>query len=671
MTYKILDIVGYYSAKKAIKHKLYCRHLRKEDAKRKAQIEKQIFALEGNQLKRQDDAGDIIVSLTSYGVRVTDTLPYALYSLLQQSRIPNRIVVWLDNVNWNRDKLPEILKHLQSLGVEFYYVDDLRSYKKLIPALKMFPDNIIITVDDDMYCNTRLVEWLLDEYKASNEKCVVGTWAFVEEKINGGYLPYSQWKDKVIAENGQKYSLIGCGGVLYPPHIFDEEIFNEDVFMKLAPYADDLWFWAMEKRLGIPVRLVPNARYGLNTPINKVDSYDPFKEGSLFYINEVLGNNNAQFKRLIDYYHLGTVTDERISAPRTKLVYVLTCSPNGTYIEQALMSVWSARYHNPNAHIVLLVDDKTDKLLTGKRAELLNYITEKIVVPFDDENASMKYRSRWIKTSVRQLIDGDFLYIDSDTLICGSLNAIDDFDCEIGATWESHLLVEDFCDDLMKSASEATIQVGVDLNHEKEYFSSGVLYVKDSPTTHQIYEQWHKNWEEGFNNGLSIDQPALAKANIDLGYVIKRIPDIYNCIVFTQNTFTAQALILHIASYQNPSFLFTDIALGYIKTEGLTDWIKDSVLRSCDSMLPFDYVVRHSSFWKRLYWIKMVARDAKTMKKNFPELLDGFPMQSSLKNKVIWLFKHRLYITGAVVWMSWKRINVLRKHGLKANVCHK
>lgn len=333
------------------------------------------------------------------------------------------------------------------------------------------------------------------------------------------------------------------------------------------------------------------------------------------------------------------------------------------------MSVWSARYHNPNAHIVLLVDDKTDKLLTGKRATLLDYITEKIVVPFEDENASMKYRSRWIKTSARQLIDGDFLYIDSDTLICGNLEAIDDFNCEIGATWESHLLVEDFCDSLKNKAVSECQHLGIDLIAEKEYFSSGVLYVKDSSTTHQVYEHWHKNWEEGFEKGLSIDQPALAKANRDLGYVIQCIPDIYNCIVFTQNTFTDQALILHIASYQNPSYLFTDKVLDYIKTEGLTDWIKESILHPCDSMLPFDYVVRHSSFGKRLFWIKTIVRNAKTIKKNLPALLDDFPMQSSYKNMVIWLFKHCLYLTGATVWMIWKRIYVLRKKGLKANIC--
>jgi hypothetical protein len=56
---------------------------------------------------------------------------------------------------------------------------------------------------------------------------------------------------------------------------------------------------------------------------------------------------------------------------KTKLVYVLTCAKEATYIEQALISIWSARYHNPDAHIVMLVNDKTNGLLVRKRAEVL------------------------------------------------------------------------------------------------------------------------------------------------------------------------------------------------------------------------------------------------------------------------------------------------------------
>ena len=136
MAYKILDFIGYYRIKKNVKHRTFCRKLQNEDALRKQEVRKAVEAMQGVQLKKNGDASDIIVSLTSYGVRVEDTLPYTLYSLLRQTNMPNRIIVWLDNVNWSEEKLPDILKKLQSLGVEFYFVEDLRSYKKLIPALK-------------------------------------------------------------------------------------------------------------------------------------------------------------------------------------------------------------------------------------------------------------------------------------------------------------------------------------------------------------------------------------------------------------------------------------------------------------------------------------------------------------------------------------------------------
>ena len=129
---------------------------------------------------------------------------------------------------------------------------------------------------------------------------------------------------------------------------------------------------------------------------------------------------------------------------KTKLVYVLTCAPEGNYIEQALMSVWSARHWNPDAHIVLITDNLTDQLFVGKRAEILDYISEKIVVPFEDDSLSMVYRSRWLKTSVRQLIKGDFLFIDCDTIVCKSLAGGDSFDKEICAVRDSNV---DFKDD--------------------------------------------------------------------------------------------------------------------------------------------------------------------------------------------------------------------------------
>ena len=303
MAYKILKIIGYSRIKKNLKHHVFRRKIKKEDTHRKLEVRDAINTLSGIQLRKNGDESDIIVSLTSYGLRVNDTLPYTLYSLLQQTLKPNRIIVWLDNVNWDNNNLPEILKKLQSLGVEFFFVPDIRSYKKLIPALKMFPDNVIITVDDDCYYNERTIEWLLSCYSVSDQKTIIGTWGFSPSISGFSYNKYSSWKIETDT-NKTDVSLIGRGGILYPPRVFDEEIQNESVFTKLAPTADDIWFWAMEKRAGLKTRLTTNNGFELHPPINRIDILEPNREGSLYFINEINGKNDEQFTLLIDYYHI-------------------------------------------------------------------------------------------------------------------------------------------------------------------------------------------------------------------------------------------------------------------------------------------------------------------------------------------------------------------------------
>jgi hypothetical protein len=48
----------------------------------------------------------------------------------------------------------------------------------------------------------------------------------------------------------------GVGLALYPNNSFVSELFNRDKFLKLAPYADDVWFWAMEVVSGLRVKAV-------------------------------------------------------------------------------------------------------------------------------------------------------------------------------------------------------------------------------------------------------------------------------------------------------------------------------------------------------------------------------------------------------------------------------
>lgn len=356
---------------------------------------------------------------------------------------------------------------------------------------------------------------------------------------------------------------------------------------------------------------------------------------------------------------------------KTKLVYVLTCAPEATYIEQALMAVWSARYWNPDAHIVLMVDDKTDALLIGKRGEILNYISEKILIPFEDESMTPMYRSRWIKTQVRQMIKGDFMFVDCDTITQRSLSDIDNFDCEVGAVLESHLPVTEFCDALHRSAQNANEKIGVDIDVEQLYFSSGVLLVRDTKKTHNLYDLWHQFWKEGNDIGLKIDQPSLAKANREMGHIIQQIPDSYNCILFTRPPFVREAHILHIAAYQNPSFLFTNKVLNYVKKNGIgSEWLQKMILNPCATMMPFDYMLKHSTCKERRIWRKELAEAWKGYGEYIDEYYDNFPMESRIRYYALRLLKQGYVNLAILIWIIERRVHICNRT-ITSNSCRK
>lgn len=354
---------------------------------------------------------------------------------------------------------------------------------------------------------------------------------------------------------------------------------------------------------------------------------------------------------------------------RTKLVYVLTCAPEATYIEQALISIWSARYHNPDAHIVLVVDDLTNQLLEGKRAEVLEYVTEKVVIPFEDANATMMYRSRWIKTQVRQLVIGDLLFIDCDTIINSSLEELDTLKYEVGAVCESNLPIDQFCIPLYQPMCENAQKIGWNPTGEQFYFSSGVIYAKDTPAVHQLFALWHRYWQEGTEKGVNIDQPSLAKANIDCGHIIQRIDDKWNCIMFTYPRWAREANILHFAAYRNMSFLFSKRVLHYIKDNGLTNYIEQYVLNPTNSYVPFNSEFYHYRLRDNLRCFNILYNGIRDYAEQVDDTFDDY----APKNIVYKLLRKEWYwlATMVLLLLSLKRVRWNTKYKYIENICAK
>lgn len=337
---------------------------------------------------------------------------------------------------------------------------------------------------------------------------------------------------------------------------------------------------------------------------------------------------------------------------QTKLVYVLTCAPEATYIEQALISIWSARYHNPDAHIVLLVDDKTNELLVGKRAEVLEYVTEKVVVRIPNEFNLMQ-ASRWLKTSVRNIIDGDFLFVDCDTVITQSLEDIDNFECEIGAVLDTHRPMSKLRPQEQRNIMLFAEKCGWDFNGLEYYRSSGVLFVRDTRATHEFYSLWHKNYLHSSKCDVNIDQISFERTSQELP-LIRHIDDTWNTIMFIRPRFIEQAKIIHFASLNNNSFLFSKRVLQYIRENGLTPYLKYYILHPLQSYLPYMkkcYI--GLQFFKTVNVVaKGVCHYAEEIDANFTDLT----IPHRIAPWIMKLLRNRFYYLGTFSWLLWIRV---------------
>ena len=123
---------------------------------------------------------------------------------------------------------------------------------------------------------------------------------------------------------------------------------------------------------------------------------------------------------------------------KTKILYVLVSSEKDIYLEQAYISMYSAKYYMPDAHITLLTDKATNETFHGIRAKEIEYVDETVVVDLDITKFNAQQRSRQLKTNARNYVDGDYLYIDVDTIIVKPLYEIDEVEYSMAACWDTH-----------------------------------------------------------------------------------------------------------------------------------------------------------------------------------------------------------------------------------------
>lgn len=243
----------------------------------------------------------VIVSLTSFPARVED-LWIVIECLFRQTYPADKIILWLAKPQFEGIDLPESLLNQQKRGLEIRFVDeDLRSHKKYLYVFEENPDDYIVTVDDDLYCDEKYLENVI-HLKEQNPEAVATNRAHeIKFDLDGNILPYRNWKHN-STQSIPSFYLVQTGGcgTLYTKDDLDKSYNSVELIKAHIPYADDLWMKTQTLLAG--KKVVTNDRYNKDPLTVKKSQLE-----KLVSKNVHDGGNDTQFRAVLDHFQLGNL----------------------------------------------------------------------------------------------------------------------------------------------------------------------------------------------------------------------------------------------------------------------------------------------------------------------------------------------------------------------------
>jgi hypothetical protein len=238
----------------------------------------------------------LVVSLTSYRPRF-DHLALTLRCLTQQSVRPDQIILWISAEDMPH--LPPNVLALQGDGITIRETEDMLSFKKIIPALRDYPDATIVTADDDVYYTRDWLGKLVDGHAVSGAKVVCWRAHEIRYHADGTLLPYTQWHTNIDGPHQSKLLFpTGVSGVLYRPDAFDDRVLDYDLAKTLCPQGDDIWLYWMQRMAGTTAYRLPGH--------TRVLEWELEPTVSLRQDNLGKGGNDTQIKKMINRFGIPT-----------------------------------------------------------------------------------------------------------------------------------------------------------------------------------------------------------------------------------------------------------------------------------------------------------------------------------------------------------------------------
>lgn len=237
----------------------------------------------------------VVVSLTTIPSRINKT-HLTVRSILSQSKKPKKVLLWVHESL--KGKIPNSLKKLEKGIFEIRFAKWDASHLKLVESIKAYPQENIVTIDDDLIYPPEFLETIYEEHLKFPKSIMANEAREIKFDNQNNPLPYLDWRHINKQPQKSKYVLpLGVFGVLYPPNSLDPKVFDVNLFTELAPKADDLWFKAMSLLKNTTSRITENKP---KKPILILGT----QKIALKRTNKHQDFNRVQWKKLTEYFNL-------------------------------------------------------------------------------------------------------------------------------------------------------------------------------------------------------------------------------------------------------------------------------------------------------------------------------------------------------------------------------
>lgn len=258
-----------------------------------------------------------------------------------------------------------------------------------------------------------------------------------------------------------------------------------------------------------------------------------------------------------------------------RVVYVLSSAGQDVYSTMARVSIASVRLTNPLLQVCMVCDAVSEAAMRRIDDPLLKEVDD--IMVRETPTGDALFRSRFVKTDMRALVEGPFVFLDSDVLVRGPLD-------EILRTTADVAGAPNRLKDGQIWSGERNMIAAMGWSYRADaYINTGVLFFSNSEPAHRFGEEWHSNWLEFHGRGIGHrDQPAFNEALVTVAPCLYILPQRFNAQLKTvPETFDGAVIWHYFASMEAaPTTTFEVMVRRLLRGEPLNPQEVEDMIRS-------------------------------------------------------------------------------------------